>query len=163
MRKREDVLFYFIYEMIYPEKDTIIIDIPIKCEVPVVFLVANKKKVKSYSEANLDINKLTGRFEVNNLNNSYQILGESADIVDSIIDNYMVKKLNEFNGLFLSIHYTDQKMFSESKGHLRVIINASHKNTEHFLPAVELIFHLVDKMVALKLSANNKVKAQKAR
>jgi hypothetical protein len=122
--------------MIYPEKDTITIDIPMKCEVPVVLLVANKKKIKAYSESNLDINKLAGRFDVNNLNNSYQILGESADIVDSIIDNYMVKKLNEFNGLFLSIHYTDQKMFSESKGHLRVVLNASHKNIDQFLPAV---------------------------
>ncbi len=56
--------------------------------------MANKKRIKSYSESHLDINKLTGRFDVNNLNSAYQILGESADIVDSLIDNYMVKKLN---------------------------------------------------------------------
>jgi len=39
-------------------------------------------------------------------------LGENADTVDSIVDNYVVRKLNEMNGLISSIHYSDQKLLS---------------------------------------------------
>ena len=108
------------------------IDLPVKADVPCVFLLAQKRKVKEITAANLDIAKLTTYFGVANLHQSYEILGESAESVDYLIDNYAVKKLNEMNGLFISIHYTDQKLFSESNGHLRVTLNAVHKNPAQF-------------------------------
>jgi hypothetical protein len=83
--------------------------------------------------------------------------------VDSVIDNYVSKRLNDMQGLFISIHYTDLKTYTNSKGHLRVVLNASHKNPEQFLPAVELIFYLADKIAGLKLTANSKARALKAR
>lgn len=66
-------------------------------------------------------------------------------------------------GLLISIHYTDQKLFSESTGHLRVVLNASHKNLELYESALELILSIADKMANFKLSSNNKQKAIKAR
>lgn len=66
-------------------------------------------------------------------------------------------------GLFVSIHYTDLKTFTNSSGHLRVILNAAHKNHDQFLPGMELIFYLADKIAGLKLTANSKTRALKAR
>ncbi len=75
MRKRQDLISIFIYELIWPEKDTITIDIPVKTDVPAVFLLSLKKKLKSYLEKNLDVRMLTGSFEVRNLHNNYELLG----------------------------------------------------------------------------------------
>ena len=152
-----------LYDILFPEKDTVTIDIPVKSELPIVFAIANKRKVKEMSESYLDIKKIVGKFKVGNLNESYEVLGESSDTVDNIVDNYMTKKLNDMQGLFISIHYTDLKTYSNSSGHLRVVLNATHKQPEQFLPAMETIFYLVDKVANLKLSANAKAKALKAR
>jgi hypothetical protein len=46
MLKRQDMLYHLIYETIYPEKDTITIDIPTQNNAPIVFCIANKKKLK---------------------------------------------------------------------------------------------------------------------
>ena len=90
-------------------------------------------------------------------------MGESSDTLDTIIDNYVTKRLNDMQGLFVSIHYTDLKTFTNTAGHLRVILNATHKNPDHFLPGMELIFYLADKIANLKLTANSKARALKAR
>jgi hypothetical protein len=79
------------------------------------------------------------------------------------VDNYVLKKLNELQGLIVSIHYTDVKIFSQNQGHLRVEMNLAHKNAEHYLVGLELAFYLVDKLSSFKLSANAKTKAQKSR
>ena len=95
---------------------------------PLVFAVVPRRKVKQMTESNLDVKKLTGYFKVGNLSEAYEVLGESAESVDSLIDNQVVKRLNETVGLFLSIHYTDLKMHSQNPGHLRVVLNATHKH-----------------------------------
>jgi hypothetical protein len=35
-----------LYGIIFPEKDTVTIDIPVRTEIPLVFAVAGKKKIK---------------------------------------------------------------------------------------------------------------------
>lgn len=71
---------------------------------------------------------MTRQFNVTNLHNNYEVLGEAADTIDSVIDKHVVKKITDLNGLLLSIHYTDIKTFSDSTGHLRVVLNIAHKN-----------------------------------
>ena len=94
---------------------------------------------------------------------NYEVLGEAADTVDSILDKHVVKKISDLNGLIYSIHYTDLKMFSENSGHLRVVLNLGHKNEDNFLPGVELALYLADKIANFKISANSKTKALKSR
>ena len=60
MRKRQDLISLFIYELIWPEKDTITIDIPVKTDIPIVFLLSLKRKTRSYLEKHLDVKMLTG-------------------------------------------------------------------------------------------------------
>lgn len=43
-----------------------------------MFLVAQKKRVKEIKEAHLDIRKITGNFNIVNLNAAYEVFGESA-------------------------------------------------------------------------------------
>jgi hypothetical protein len=112
------------------------IDIPVKTEVQLVLALANKKKIKEMAENFLDIKKLAGKFKISNLNDYYEVLGESSDTLDSVIDNYVTKRLNDMQGLFISIHYTDLKSYSNSNGHLRVVLNSTHKKQDQFLPAM---------------------------
>ena len=74
-----------------------------------------------------------------------------------------MKRLNDVQGLFVSIHYTDLKMYSNSNGHLRVVLNATHKNDDHFLTALEVALYIADKIAGLRLSSNSKARALKAR
>ena len=67
------------------------------------------------------------------------------------------------DGLILSIHYTDLKIFSASTGHLRVVFNLSNKRDEQYLPGLELALYLADKIAAFKIGANSKAKALKSR
>jgi hypothetical protein len=75
MRKRQDLISLFVYELIWPEKDTITIDIPVKTDIPLIFLLSLKKKMKSYIEKQLDLKMLTGQFDVKNLHKNYEVLG----------------------------------------------------------------------------------------
>jgi len=61
------------------------------------------------------------------------------------------------------IHYTDQKMFSNQAGHLRIVLNGAYKDKIKYLTAMEVIFHIVDKIAGMKLSQNSKAKAFQAR
>lgn len=163
MRKRQDLISMFAYELIWPEKDTITIDIPVKADVPVVFLLSQKKKLKSYLEKHLDARMLTGSFQVRNLPTTYELLGEAQDTLEQVFDGYVMKRIAENPGLFMYIHYTDQKMFSSSTGHLRVVLNGAYKDKSKYLTAVETIFYIADKMATLKISQNSKAKAFQAR
>ena len=146
-----------------PEKDIITIDLPMQTVTPLVFAVVPRRKVKQMTEANLDVKKLTGHFKIGNLTEAYEVLGESAESVDSIIDNHVVKRLNDLVGLFVSIHYTDLKMHSKNPGHLRVVLNATHKSPDHFLPGMELVLYLADKVAGYKLPNNLKTNALRVR
>lgn len=119
--------------------------------------------MKSYIEKHLDVKMLTGSFEVKSLHSNYEVLGESADTVDQIFDGYLTKRVTENPGLFMFMHYTDQKMFSNYPGHLRVVLNGSYKDKTKYLTAMEVIFNLVDRIASLKLSQNTKAKAFQAR
>ena len=128
MRKRQDLLYSYVYELIYPEKDLIIVDIPVKLDLPLIWALIGKKKTKSMIETTPDLAKLTKAYEIKNLSQNYNLLGESAESIDYLIDNHVVKKVNDFSQLIQYIHYTDQKLFSEQTGHLRAVFYASKKH-----------------------------------
>ena len=128
MRKRQDLLYYILYETIYPEKDMIVIDIPVKVDHPIVLGIINRKKLAKVVEANIDLHKLAGSFEVKNLHQGFEVLGEATETVDYIVDNNVCRKLADLQSLIHSIHYTDQKLFSGETGHLRATFYASKKN-----------------------------------
>ena len=77
-----------------------------------MFCIANKKKLKTITENNIDLAKLTGTFDVKGLSNNYHALSEAAEILDTLIDGNTCKKINDFSSLIHSIHFTDQKLFS---------------------------------------------------
>jgi hypothetical protein len=156
-------LLYQILDLVMPERDIVTIDISVKSEIPLVLAVLAKKMVKEQTEKHLDLRTMTKQFKLSNMPNNLNVLGESGDTVDSIIDKHVVQKLKDLDGLLLGVHYTDLKTFSEFKGHLRVVLNLSHKNEENFLPGVELALYLADKIAGFKLSANAKTKALKSR
>jgi hypothetical protein len=163
MLKRQDLIYHFIYSTIYPEKDLIIIDIPLQVNHPIVFCVAAKKKMKQITEKYLDLGKLAGSFEVKGLSNGFHVIGEASEILDSVFDASTCKKINDIGSMVHSLHYTDQKVFSESEGHLRATLYASNKHEDKYLPALEFLLQLADKIYDMKIPAAYKTKAYKAR
>ena len=91
------------------------IDISTHGNFPIVFCIANKKKLKHITQSNIDLAKLVGNFEVKGINPSFSTLGESSEILDSIFDSNTCKKINDLSSLIYSIHYTDQKLFSATE------------------------------------------------
>ena len=102
-----------ILDIFMPEKDTATIDLPLKTDIPLILGVIQKKQVKEFTEKYVDLKTMTRQFNVGNLSqSSFEILGEAADTVDSVLDNHVVKKLKELAGVIASIHVTDLQMFS---------------------------------------------------
>lgn len=99
--------------------------------------------MKSITDASLDLNSLTKIFDVKNLNQNFHAFGESTETIDFLIDNHVVKKINELASLIMLIHYTDQKMFSDQSGHIRAVFYASKKNEEKYRAGIELIFYII--------------------
>ncbi len=63
----------------------------------------------------------------------------------------------------VSVHYTDQKTFSGAQGHLRVVFNIGDKHTKNYIPMMELIMHIVDRVSTSKLNNAMKQTALKSR
>lgn len=146
-----------------PDKDTVTIDLPLNTDAPLVFAITEKKRVKDMTEKYIDIRMMTRQFSIKQLSQNYEVLGQAVDTIDSIVDNYVTKRLNEISGLVLSIHYTDLKIHSQKSGHLRVVLNLAHKKQEHFTAGLELALYLADKVANFKISAPSKAKALKSR
>ena len=70
-----------LLDIFMPEKDTVTIDISLKADSPIVLAVAQKKQVKDLTEKNLDIRTMTRQFNVTNLNQSYEVLGDRKSVV----------------------------------------------------------------------------------
>jgi len=71
----------------------------------------------------------------------------------------VVKNINQLNGILYSIHYTDQKLFTHSPGHLKIVLNANGNEPEKNEQAIKLALYIVDKVVALKLPQSVKAKS----
>lgn len=115
-------------DIFFPAKDTVTIDLPVKNDIPLVLAIVMKKQIKELTEKNLDIRTMTRQFKVGSMEANYEVLGEAADTVDSIVDKHVVKAISNLNGFVLSIHYTDLNLSADSTGHLRVVLNLAHKN-----------------------------------
>ena len=54
-----------------PDKDTVTIDLPMDTDVPLVFAVCEKKRVKDLTEKYIDIRMMTRQFVIKNLPQNY--------------------------------------------------------------------------------------------
>jgi hypothetical protein len=75
----------------------------------------------------------------------------------------VVKNINQLSSILYSIHYTDQKLFTHSPGHLKLVLNANGSSPEKNEQAIRLALYIVDRVTALKLPQNIKAKSEKTR
>ena len=61
--------------------------------------MVSRKKVSKTVQANIDIAKLAGSFEVNTLPPAFEVLGESSETVDYVIDNHVCRKVADLGSL----------------------------------------------------------------
>ena len=80
-----------------------------------------------------------------------------------MFDGYAIKNINQLSSIIYSIHYTDQKLFTNSPGHLKLVLNANSHEPEKNEQAIKLALYLVDRITALKLPQSVKAKSDKAR
>lgn len=103
-----------------------------------------KRDVKAVKAKAIDMS-VTKLFDVNNFPDTYRIFGENVESVDHIIDNQAIAMIKQLPGVFNSLHYTDQKVYSNSTGHLRVLLNLSKEGEKNEL-AIKLILYIVDRI-----------------
>lgn len=58
-----------------PDKDTVTIDLPLNTDVPLVFAITEKKRVKEITEKYIDIRMMTRQFSIKQLSQNYEVLG----------------------------------------------------------------------------------------
>ena len=64
-----------LLDIFMPDKDTVTVDLPLRNEVPLVMLVAQRKQTKEIVEKYPDIRTMTRQFNVQNLKEGYEVLG----------------------------------------------------------------------------------------
>ena len=161
MQNREDVITNYLLGLFSPMKDLITVDIPINNTLPLILYILKKRDVKNVKAKSKDM-QVTKEFKIANFPDTMVILGENVESVDQIIDNQVIKMIAELQGVFNSLHYTDQQVYNNSPGHLRVLLNFSKEGEKNEL-AIKLVLYLVDRIAALKLPQGVKVKSEKAR
>ncbi|EGR30285.1 hypothetical protein IMG5_135810 [Ichthyophthirius multifiliis] len=165
--KRQDIIWNWLLNFIWPEKDTITIDIPLYDQKePICAAILRTKNLKTARENFQDLKYLTQKVFTDKLDDDVlSILAGDENMAKEIFDDQMLKSINQYQKWFSVIHITDQKAFSSSNSHIRVVLNFPSNNQEYqnFENIFQLIFNLADKVYSLKLKSKTKDDAIKER
>ncbi|XP_019613424.1 PREDICTED: coiled-coil domain-containing protein 47-like isoform X1 [Branchiostoma belcheri] len=185
--KRQD-LVSVISRMMRPSSDqvTVTIDLGLSDMDSFVFAVGNKKTIgrlhKDMNDLSLFVpDKRPG--EKYGLPSGMAILSESGEVTNAIIDNKMVRVLNNYADMFEFLHISDQfsgpkvkdgdpqpaTKMPDTKKTIIFTFNvpgqgrSSVKDVFAMEPMMKLVFHILDKVFRFRLSKEAKTKADKMR
>jgi hypothetical protein len=90
---------------------------------------------------------------------------ENEEVSDSLLDDFVAKQINANVKLFQSLHITDQKLFSTSALHLRLVLNfpSSNKDYSQLNGLIQMGFHLADKLILVKISSKARAASEAER
>ena len=93
------------------------------------------------------------------------MLAESEEATNQIIDKNIGDVLRLHGSCLIECHITDQMVYNKYPCFLRtkILIGESLKEQEDALKILKTIFLMVDKVVRIKLSENNKTKCERVR
>ncbi|XP_078573538.1 PAT complex subunit CCDC47-like isoform X5 [Branchiostoma floridae x Branchiostoma japonicum] len=185
--KRQD-LVSVISRMMRPSADlvTVTVDLGVADMDSFVFAVGNKKTIgrlhKDMNDLSLFVpDKRPG--EKYGLPSGMAILSESGEVTNAMIDNKMVRVLNNYAEMFDFLHISDQfsgpkvkdgdpqpaTKMPDTKKTIIFAFNvpgqgrSSVKDVFSMEPMMKLVFHVLDKVSRFRLSKEAKTKADKTR
>ncbi|CAD8164554.1 unnamed protein product [Paramecium octaurelia] len=154
LKKRQDLLSMLFFSFIWPEKDTITIDIPIAATPqPICFALIKKRDAKSYKEANIDLKYLCEKLFIDKIEDNLTLvtLGEGKEPLTTIFDSKICQALKKYDKQIQNIHFTDQKKLLPNPYHLgATLINI--ESIEDYTEFIQLILQIIDKIASFKLS-----------
>ena len=91
LKKRQDIFSYWLTNLVWQERDLLTVDIGLDVDyLPVCFLISKKHLIKSLRENHLDVKHLTEKQSILNLHETYTVLGEHSETMNSIFDQKTV-------------------------------------------------------------------------
>ncbi|CAD8199861.1 unnamed protein product [Paramecium pentaurelia] len=154
LKKRQDLLSMLFFSFIWPERDTITIDIPIAATPqPICFALVKKRDAKSYKEANIDLKYLCEKLSIEKIDDNLTLvtLGEGKEPLTTIFDSKLCQALKKYDKYIQNIHFTDQKTLLPNPYNLRAtLINI--ESLDDYTEFIQLMLQIVDKIANFKLS-----------
>lgn len=165
-KKRQDLLSMFIFNLIWPERDRLRVDIVIDTPVaqPFVFAVTKRRGAKDIQSNNNDVKNFCRRMPHAELEKSYAVFGETEETSSFVLTNAVVSTLKKNENVVESIIISDLRQ--SGKQFLRAELNVPSdylKNPAEFQTVFKMLFYLVDQVANFKMSGAGRARAEKER
>lgn len=127
LKKRQCVFSTLTLELLWPKKDQVFIEIPIKVpeyylsdgtsttNIPLELIICKKRDMKTFFTTYPVLKSIVGPVKVNSLKSETDliVLAESDEAANHVIDNQVGDILSKFGDSHIQeIHITDQKLFN---------------------------------------------------
>ncbi|PRP72833.1 DUF1682 family protein [Planoprotostelium fungivorum] len=163
LRKRDDVLA-LLYDLVFPTSDTVTFDILMNDEVTeaFVFALVHKKEEKKFRRNNEDIKTYATNSQP--FGKNLVAITESDDITSELIPEELSTVLAKYEKNFISLHYSDQSISSDSyKKSLRIVLRVSPDKVEEADALYKTVLRFIDTLAAFRLSKVAKSRVVKHR
>lgn len=186
LKKRQCFFSTCTLELIWPRKDMVTIEIPIRVpeynlpeggvstHVPLEMMICRKRHMKALlqSEQFAYLKNFVGPVQPRSFKNAPSegglvVLAENEEAANHVVDSTIGELLAKFGETHIQeIHITDQKIYNNYPLWLKATLfidTSSEEKLKESARLVKLIFQMVDKAVTLRLTGTAKAKADKAR
>jgi hypothetical protein len=167
MKKRQDVIGGSLFGIIWPEKDRLILDIPIDADLPLELLLCPKDQVKKNQQEMPNINQLISQIKFSRLSSTnIVVLSESGEVADLVLSTKFTSILEKYEKYLEFLHFTDQKVYTNNPLVLKaeIYIGDSPAEFKNSVELVEALLELVDHIATnVKLPTRILDKAKKNR
>jgi len=155
-----------IFNLIWPEKDRISIEIPIDLPVPLplVFSVVRKKEAKAIHSNYPDFKNFCRKMIFEELSSSYVVLGENEETVEYILNSAVTSTLKKYDNLIQMLSFTDQKKPYKLVLKVDMVVPKAYlNNPKEFNSIIRMLLSLVDHITHYKMSQSCRIQAEKDR
>mmetsp|Transcript_38504 Transcript_38504/g.28350 ORF Transcript_38504/g.28350 Transcript_38504/m.28350 type:complete len:403 (+) Transcript_38504:10-1218(+) len=182
LRKRHCLFTSCCFDLVWPSKDLVTIDIPISVPeyslqdgsttnlIPLDMVICRKRDMKAMYSNFSYMKNFLAPLQAKNLkqdlssSNSLVVLGESEESVNHMIDGQIGQVLSEIGEEHIqSVHITDQKLYNNSPLMLRAQLHLIPAKPKESARILSTLFQLVDRSVGLRLSTAARQRAEKSR
>jgi len=189
LKRRQCLFSMCTLELIWPRKDMVTIEIPIrvpdgsanpdgtvsKASIPLEFMIVSKRNMKATLQQNEQLSYLknfVGPVQAEGLKNAGSdgglvVLAESEDAANYMIDNSIGELLSKLGEQHIhEIHFTDQKAYNNYPMWLKATFYVDTSSEERLREAgklINMVLKMVDKSISLRLTGKAKEKAERVR
>jgi len=163
-KKRQDLLSMFIFNLIWPERDRIRVDIVIDNAVPFVFAVSKRREAKNISTNNNDVKNFCRRMPNAELEKQFAVFAETEESANYVLTNAVISALKKNDNVIESIIISDLRQSGKQFLRAELIVPSQHlKNPADLQTVFKMLFYLVDQVANFKMSTAGRARAEKER